>query len=100
MRYVAQVILGSLIGIAMLARSVPGPCARTAARVLISFTIVLAFSGDPASTSASARSNSRSAYRKMWMFTEFSCVGTHPTALSALLAFSWMFFLALYGPPY
>src|SRR6267378_4619274 len=36
----------------------------------------------------------------MWMCTEFSCPVAHPTLLSAPLAFSWMFFFGLYGPPY
>src|SRR6476469_10656954 len=34
------------------------------------------------------------------MFTEFSCVGTHPTLLSAPLVFSCAFFFGLYVPPY
>src|ERR1041385_6906880 len=34
------------------------------------------------------------------MCTEFNCAGAQPTLLSAPLAFSWMFFLGLYRPPY
>src|SRR5688572_26239609 len=35
------------------------------------------------------------------MFTEFCCAGAQPPAFcSAPLAFSWMCFLGLYGPPY
>src|SRR5712691_7720764 len=34
------------------------------------------------------------------MCTEFSCAGAQPTLLWAPLAFSWMFFFGLYGPPY
>src|SRR5216684_724962 len=36
----------------------------------------------------------------MWMCTEFNCAGAQPTLLWDPLAFSWMFFFALYGPPY
>src|SRR2546430_8393619 len=34
------------------------------------------------------------------MFTSFVCVVCHPTLFSPLAAFSWTFFLGLYGPLY
>src|SRR3954468_4183053 len=34
------------------------------------------------------------------MFIELCCCGCQPTVVSAPLAFSWMFFLGLYGPAF
>src|SRR3954464_13233456 len=34
------------------------------------------------------------------MFMELCCCGCQPTVVSALAAFSWMFFLGLYGPAF
>src|SRR5437763_5779216 len=100
MVYLAHVMLGSLIGTAMFAWLVPGPCAFAAARILTRFTCVFALARSPVSTSASASSSRTSAKRRTWKLTELSCVFTQPTLLCAPDDFSCTFFLGLYVPPF